>query len=116
MLNDLRFALRSLRRSPGFFAAALLTLAIGIGANAAVLAVVHAVLLRPLPYPVADRLVALTEVGRLQTVLADGVDIVSLPNLEDWQRRNRTFDHIAGYQYGLFSLTQAHRSSCQPPR
>jgi predicted permease len=107
MFSDVRFAFRSLLRSPGFTLAALLTLAIGIGANAAVLAVVNAVLLRPLPYPVADRLVALTEVGRLQSVLAEGVDVVSLPNLEDWQRRNRTFDHIVGYQYGLFSLTQA---------
>ena len=107
MFSDIRFAFRSLVRSPGFTLAALLTLAIGIGANAAVLAVVNAVLLRPLPYPAADRLVALTEVGRLQSVLAEGVDVVSLPNLEDWQRRNRTFDHIVGYQYGLFSLTQA---------
>jgi putative ABC transport system permease protein len=107
MFSDVRFAFRSLLRSPGFTIAALLTLAIGIGANAAVLAVVNAVLLRPLPYPVADRLVALTEVGRLQSVLAEGVDVVSLPNLQDWQRRNRTFDHIVGYQYALFSLTQA---------
>lgn len=108
MLSDLRFAIRSLLRSPGFTIAALLTLAIGIGANAAVLAVVNAVLLRPLPWPTADRLVTVSEYPRLrESVVAEGVDEVSWPNLRDWRQRQRTFERIVGYRYGLFSLTQA---------
>jgi putative ABC transport system permease protein len=88
-MNDLRFALRQLRKSPGFTIIAVLTLALGIGANSAIFSVVNAVLLRPLPYPKADRLVYLNEV-------INGQDTsIALPDYVDWQRDSTSFQHLA---------------------
>jgi putative ABC transport system permease protein len=88
-MNNLRFALRQLRKSPGFTAVAVLTLALGIGANTAIFSVVNAVLLRPLPYPQADRLVYLNEV-------IQGTDTaIALPDYVDWRRDNTSFQHLA---------------------
>lgn len=88
-MNDLRYALRQLRKSPGFTIIAVLTLALGIGANSAIFSVVNAVLLRPLPYPQADRLVYLNEVtGGTNTSIA-------LPDYIDWQRDSKSFQHLA---------------------
>ena len=68
MLNDLRYALRTLRRSPAFAISAILALALGVGANTAVFAVVYAVLLKPLPYAEPERLVRLFEQNPTQGI------------------------------------------------
>jgi putative ABC transport system permease protein len=88
-MNDLRFALRQLRKSPGFTVIAVLTLALGIGANSAIFSVVNAVLLRPLPYPKPDRIVYLNEItGGTSTSIA-------LPDYVDWRKDSKSFEHLA---------------------
>jgi putative ABC transport system permease protein len=88
-MNDLRFAFRQLRKSPGFSIIAVLTLALGIGANTAIFSVVNAVLLRPLPYPKPDRIVYLNEViGGTNTSIA-------LPDYVDWRKDSQSFEHLA---------------------
>jgi putative ABC transport system permease protein len=89
-MNGLRFALRQLRKSPGFTAIAIITLALGIGANTAIFSVINAVLLRPLPYPQSDRLVLVRE----RTNIFDSGS-VSLPNYLDWRASQRGFTDLA---------------------
>lgn len=93
LLQDLRLTVRSLLRSPGFTAAALLTVALGIGVNAAVFSIVSGVLLRPLPYAEPDRLVRLYETN-LGQGLRDGK--FSEPAFEDFRRQARSLSAIAG--------------------
>ena len=90
--NDLVFAVRQLRALPMFTVVAAITLALGIGANTAIFALADAALLRPLPYPEADRLVALweAEAGRSR----DGVNPLEFV---DWSEQNRTFDSMAAF-------------------
>src|SRR5256884_8936537 len=90
MLNDIRFALRQLVNNPAFSAIAILTLALGIGANTAIFSIVNAVLLRPLPYPDADRIMVLNESS------GPGQDYsVALPDYFDWRNDNTVFEHLA---------------------
>src|SRR5687767_2549012 len=91
-MNDLRFAIRQLLKNPGFTAVAVLTLALGIGANTAIFSIVNGVLLKPLPYPEPDRLVTLWE-RNPQRGLDKG--LVSGPNYLDWQAQNRVFKEMA---------------------
>ena len=91
--RDLRFAVRTLRRTPGFTLIALLTFGLGIGANAAIFSVVNAVLLRALPYPNAPRIVRAYEQVKGQ----QGVSSVSVLNWQDWQRDATAFEALGSY-------------------
>jgi predicted permease len=105
--RDLRYAIRQLRRSPGFTAVAILTLALGIGANTALFSVVNGVLLNPLPYPHAEQLVTLHESKpNFET------GSISYPNFRDWQKDNHSFSSIAiarSYSYSLTGLGEAEQ-------
>ena len=94
-VQDVRYALRLLRRSPGFTAVALLTLALGIGANTTMFSIVNGVLLRPLPYPDAERLVRLYLTNTEQGI-ADGA--VSPPDFDEWRRQTTTIVSMGAYQ------------------
>jgi putative ABC transport system permease protein len=88
--QDIRYAFRMLRKQPGFSVIAILTLALGIGANTAIFSIVNAVLLRPLPYPNADRIMVLNESS------GPGQDYsVALPDYFDWRNDNTVFEHLA---------------------
>ncbi len=100
LLQDLQYAVRQMRKSPGFAFVAILTLAIGIGANTTIFSVVNGVLLNPLPYPDADRLVVLFH---NKPNFAKGS--ISYPNFLDWQRDNRCFEAVAAYRNGDAKLT-----------
>ena len=99
-MKDLRFALRQLRKSPGFTFVAVLTLALGIGANTAIFSVIYAVLLRPLPYPEADKITILTESDANQPQIS-----VSFPDYVDWKRDNTSFEEIAVSRRESFNLS-----------
>ena len=99
-LQDLRFGARTLRKNPGFTAIAVLTLALGIGANTSLFSVVNGVLLNPLPYPHPEQLVTLHE---SKPNFKTGS--ISYPNFRDWQKDNHTFSAMAITRSYDFSLT-----------
>jgi putative ABC transport system permease protein len=106
LAQDTRYALRSLRKYPGFTFVAVLTLALGIGANTAIFSVINAVLLRPLPYDNADNLVVLRE-----TVSDRSIGGASYPNFVDWRNQNTVFENVAAVrQRESFNLTGAGES------
>ena len=100
LLRDTRYAARSLRRSPGFFVTAVLTLGLAIGANSAIFAVVRAVLLQPLAYADADRLVILGERWPNLT----GARPVSMQNYLDWTQQSTVFEKIAAVSWGSVTV------------
>jgi putative ABC transport system permease protein len=102
--RDCRYGARSLRRSPGFTSVAVLTLALGVGANAAIFSVVEAVLLRALPYHNADRVVLLWENNRSR---ARPHNVVNPGNLLDWRDQSSSFDEMAAFIDQRLNLTRA---------
>ena len=98
--QDLRYGLRTLAKSPGFAAIAILTLALGIGANTAIFSIVNGVLLNPLPFPHPQELTVLYEHSTTFETSS-----ISYPNFLDWQRNNSTFASMAAYRHEDFNIT-----------
>jgi predicted permease len=101
-LQDLRYAGRILRRYPGFSLAIILTTALGIGAHLTIFSVFNAVVLEPLPFKDPDRLVQLTESNLGQNQVESPV---SVPNFQDWQRQQSSFEDVSGLELATFNLT-----------
>jgi putative ABC transport system permease protein len=108
--KDVRYALRTLRRSPAFAVVAILTLALGIGVNSAIFALVDAALIRPLPFPEPDRLVSAFE----RTASFPRGPVAPL-NFHDWHDRNRTFESMAASATYARRMTAADGSAEQIP-
>jgi putative ABC transport system permease protein len=110
LLQDLRYAVRLLQRRPGFTIVAVLTLALGIGANSAIFSIVNAVMLRPLPFKEPERLATLWERNPKEGYEQNPP---AVPNFVDWRSRNKSFEQIAIYTFDRkFNLT----SGDQPER
>jgi putative ABC transport system permease protein len=106
IFQDIRYGIRSLGKHPGFTAIAVITLALGIGANTAIFSVVNAVLLRPLPFDDPERIVWVWDTQpQLSTTPA------ALPDFIDWKEQNRSFEHLAAYQSGNMFLDAGDGSS-----
>ncbi|MBV9075590.1 MAG: ABC transporter permease [Acidobacteria bacterium] len=99
-VSSLRYAFRRLRRSPGFAISAILTLALGIGANTAIFSTVNTLLLRPYAFPELNRLVLLRESSHKQP----GEQRVAAADFLDWQRQSKTFDQFAAFRFGSFNM------------
>ena len=104
MLTDLRYGLRQLFQHPGFTIIAILTLALGIGANTAIFSVVNAVLLKPLPFPAPDELVAVGGLDLTQTVSPPKLSSLCYPDFFDFREQNQSFQNIAVYRDRTLAL------------
>src|SRR5512143_267391 len=98
--QDVRYALRMLRKNPSFTAVAVIALTLGIGADSAIFSVVNSVLLKPLPYPESERLVFLSE----RSPQLEGMSI-AYPNFTDWREQNDAFENIGVFRRQNFNLT-----------
>ncbi|HZN06934.1 MAG TPA: ABC transporter permease, partial [Pyrinomonadaceae bacterium] len=100
IITDIRYALRWLRKNPGFTWLSVLMLTVGIGVNTAMFSVINTVLLTPLPYPEADRLVWMNESG---AEVANRW--VSYPNFVDWRQRNQVFESMSTFRGWFMNVT-----------
>jgi putative ABC transport system permease protein len=105
LMQNLKFALRRLRKSPGFFVVAAGIMALGIGANTAIFSLVHAVLLEPLPFTHADRLVQVWHVPPQKSFPGMTRFAVSAANFLDWQKQNHVFQQMALYTGARYDIT-----------
>src|SRR5215204_3658912 len=112
LFQDVRYAVRTLLKSPGFALVAVLALALGIGANTAIFSVVQAVLLSPLPYLEPERLVWVREVNPGSDILDEPA---SAPNYNDWRTQGRSFDAIAAFAYAGGTITDGEREPERVP-
>src|SRR5258708_18503612 len=106
--RDFRFGFRQIVRSPGFATIAIFTLALGIGANAAIFSLVNAIILRPLPYPNPEQLIGLGQ-WRNQTGEGYVQTGVSAPNMVDIARQTRIFQKVGYYRWSGFNITESDR-------
>src|SRR5215831_13932992 len=96
-MNDLRYGFRQLIKHPGFTLVAVLTLALGIGANTAIFSVVNAVLLKPLPFPAPEELVAFGGIELTETTATPRLSSLCYPDFFDFREQNRSFSSMAVY-------------------
>src|ERR687888_2383591 len=102
LAHDVRYAIRQLRAHPGFTAIAVLTLALGIGANSTLFSIINAVVLRPLPYPESERIVSISRV-------VGDVDMGTVvhPEFLEWEKATRSFELLAAHAPSRATLTGA---------
>jgi len=101
LVEDLRFSIRTFRKNPGFVVVAVLALALGMGANSAMFSVIDGVLLRPLPFPEADRLVNVWETNATRNIARFPA---AAANYYDWRKQNQVFSGLGAYQGSTFNI------------